>query len=422
MRGDAQGEGMSGYINFKTIVIAIGVLTALIFIGSVFSRGVAFVLCALIGLGGMIYLEMSSRRRWERELVHRLHLMGGDYERLVRDVARNRNDTAQLKRNLADAGAMARGLGRDGGDTAENRMLRAIATELSKLGGPEPIPEDDGVAMPAMDLGPVAKKEDMTPTEEQSIGSQLTDAQVLQLVNVAVNHDRVDLFVQPIVTLPQRKVRFLETFSRIRIRPGVYLPAERYVPVAAKHDLLPVIDNLLLLRNLQMLRDQDAEHDAGRAYFCNITSLTLNDPKFMGDLVEFIAQHRDMAPRLIFEMSQRDLGSMNADVLPILSGLANLGCRFSMDQVKSLALDPVQLDNRFIRFVKVDTAILSRALKETGGLRRLKRLKADLDAQGIDLISEKIETERQLIELLDVEIDFGQGYLFGKPALYGEKT
>ena len=40
-----------------------------------------------------------------------------------------------------------------------------------------------------------------------------------------------------------------------------------------------------------------------------------------------------------------------------------------------------------------------------------------MDVAGVDLIVEKIETEQMLVELLDYDIDFGQGYLFGEPRL-----
>jgi cyclic-di-GMP phosphodiesterase, flagellum assembly factor TipF len=89
-----------------------------------------------------------------------------------------------------------------------------------------------------------------------------------------------------------------------------------------------------------------------------------------------------------------------------------------MDQVKSLSFDFTHLEARHIRFVKVEAAILMAEMKEVGGgLPRLKRLKAQMDTNGIDLIVEKVETERQILELMDAGLDYGQGYLFGKPAL-----
>jgi cyclic-di-GMP phosphodiesterase TipF (flagellum assembly factor) len=44
-------------------------------------------------------------------------------------------------------------------------------------------------------------------------------------------------------------------------------------------------------------------------------------------------------------------------------------------------------------------------------------IKKWLDRDGLDLIVEKIKNEKQLVELLDFGIDYGQGYLFGEPRL-----
>jgi cyclic-di-GMP phosphodiesterase TipF (flagellum assembly factor) len=47
----------------------------------------------------------------------------------------------------------------------------------------------------------------------------------------------------------------------------------------------------------------------------------------------------------------------------------------------------------------------------------MRTMKRALRAAGVSVIVEKIETESALLDLLDFEIDFGQGYLFGEPRL-----
>jgi len=407
-------DTLRGYLTFKNVVLACGLATVLIVLGSVASPRIAVLVAALCIFGLFVALEMAARRRWENNIVEQMQRMSGDFDRLVREVARNRNDMAGLKKSLADAGELARSYGRNKRSTAasgvaedgiEQRMIKAIAEQLSRIDGPSRSDRPQPEEMPLSALPEVTA---------ENAGSVLSDDQVMQLVHNAINQDWVDLFLQPIVNLPQRKTRFFEMFSRIRIRDEIYLSAERYIAVAMRHDMVPVIDNLLLLRALQFIRDT-AEEDANRAWFCNITSLTLNDPRFMGDLVEFIAQNRALAPRLVFEMGQADLASMRLDSLPVLDGLAHLGCRFSMDQVRELSFDYAHLEARHIRFVKVDAALVLAEMHQKGGLHRMKRLKGELDRRGIDMITEKIESENQLIELLDIEIDYGQGYLFGKP-------
>lgn len=399
----------SQYLTFRNIVGALALATFLIFLGSVASARIAFLFAALLGLLGLLVNEMVSRRKWEGDLVLQLQRMSGDYERLVRETARNRNELTMLKRQLADAGESMRTQGKTLGADPEQRMVRALAEQLSRLHETQAEPGSEQTPEVVLD----ANSPLMTATQE-TVGRAATDEQVLQLVNAAVRQDRIDLFLQPIVALPQRKLRFYEMFSRIRIREDVYLPAERYIEVAMTQDLVPAIDNLLLLRGLQLIRD--VADDSVGAFFCNITSLTLNDPKFMGDLVEFIAQNRQLAPRLVFELGQRDLAGMSPDVLPVLDGLSRLGCRFSMEQVRSLSFDFAHMEMRHIRFVKVEAALVLREMKERGGVQRLKRLKAEMDKNGIDFIVTHIEADRELVELLDLGIDYGQGFLFGKPA------
>lgn len=364
---------------------------------------VGFSLLALAALAG---LEHLRRRRWERATTAHLLRQNDDILRLMRGLARQRQESAQLRETLAGAGA-ALERHQPGGD-AEQRLWRGIGQSLSQLGVQAENTGEDT-------LFPAASALDIAIVERHAADDgYLDEAQVLQVIRAAVDQDRIDLFVQPIVTLPQRKERFVEAFSRIRIRAGVYMPAERYIAPAREKDLLPAIDNMLLLKTLTALK-RAAGRDNRRVFFCNVTGLTLHDPKFMADLVEFIAQHRELARQLVFELTQHDLSTLRHDILPVLAGLAHLGCRFSMDQVRRLDFSAEDAASRFVRFVKVDAALLVQTLNGPGGREKLLRFKSALDLEGIDLIVEKVESDRDLVELLDIGIDYGQGYLFGQP-------
>jgi cyclic-di-GMP phosphodiesterase TipF (flagellum assembly factor) len=415
-----QESGRRGWFTLGNILMALTAAVVLLAVAQTGSIRAAALAVALLVTAWLLLSEFGRRRRWERGVQAQMKSFAEDNLRLMRDVARQRQEVIFMREALAGAGAAIRQQQTRAGDSennAEQRMLKTIAGVLAGLSGGysgDDMPEDALPVPSALDLAIIehhAESGDLMPT--------LTDAQVVELVRAAIDQNRIDLFTQPIVTLPQRKPRFVETFSRIRIRRGVYMPAERYVSAARQNDMLPAIDNLLLLRSLQALR-MVAESDPARVFFCNITSLTLHDPKFMTDLVEFIAQNRNLAPRLVFELSQHDLDTLGHDVLPVLAGLAHLGCRFSMDQVRTLNFSIEGLTARFIRFVKVDAALLLELLQKEEGRSRLMQFKASLDLEGIDLIVEKIENERQLVELLDIGIDYGQGYLFGMPVSENE--
>lgn len=404
----------SGVPALPRIVLALALgVAALVVLGSATPQTRPMVL-AVVALAVLVVADIWRRRRWERAVTQQLARIDEESKRVMRDVARQRQDNAQLRDALSATGTTLSQQNRntpDGSLTTEQRMLRTIAAELSRLSVPA-APDMDSDALSGVTELELAMIEHHASAAGKD--AALSSAHVAQLVKAAVDQDRIDLFTQPIVTLPQRKTRFVEAFARIRIRAGVHMSADRYIDVAREQNLLPAIDNLLLLESLKALRAA-ADSESGVAYFCNITSLTLHDPKFMTDLVEFIAQHRALAQRLVFELTQHDLTTMRHDVMPVLAGLARLGCRFSLDQVRELNLNAGELAARYIRFVKIDAAILVEHVRKPGGADRLQQMKAALDFEGIDMIAERVESERQLVELLDVGIDYGQGYLFGHP-------
>ncbi|HEX2115438.1 MAG TPA: EAL domain-containing protein [Alphaproteobacteria bacterium] len=239
------------------------------------------------------------------------------------------------------------------------------------------------------------------------------DATLLEIVREGLRNNRVDLFVQPIVSLPQRKHRHYECFSRIRAADGSMVTPEQYLAIAEREGLIGAIDNMLLFRSLQLVRKIQKRENVG--LFLNISEHTLADADFFREFVAFLAGNRELSPRLVFEFAQAHVERHGASVMLELERLARLGFRFSMDQVTHLNLDLDALGARHFRFIKLDAAkLLEHTRSETERLD-MRAFKRALDRNGIDLIVEKIETEPMVLELLDLPVDYGQGFLFGEP-------
>src|SRR4029079_17693899 len=93
----------------------------------------------------------------------------------------------------------------------------------------------------------------------------------------------------------------------------------------------------------------------------------------------------------------------------------DLGFRFCIDQVTDLRMEPRDLGERGIRYIKVPAALL---LNEANGQNadiHAADLSDLLGRFGISLIAEKIETESQVVDLLEYDVRFGQGFLFSQP-------
>ncbi len=258
------------------------------------------------------------------------------------------------------------------------------------------------------------------------------DAQALALIETireALVENRVDLYLQPVVSLPQRKTIFYESFSRLRDMTGrIMMPAE-YLSVADAEGLVPSIDNLLLFRCVQIVR-RLAKQDRRIGIFCNISLTSLRDETFFPQFLEFLNENRDLSGALIFELGQDAFANRGSVEARNMAKLADLGFRFSIDKVNSIDFDLQDLHRSDVRFVKIGAGVLLDQLLNIEGKPALKFLKdihagdyaALLARYGIEVVAEKVENERQVVDILDIEIGYGQGHLFGEPRAIKEQV
>ena len=153
---------------------------------------------------------------------------------------------------------------------------------------------------------------------------------MIATVRDAIDAGRVDLYLQPIVTLPQRKVRYYEAFTRLRTADGAVLQPSEFLEAAEAGGLMPRIDQLLLFRSVQVVRRlQLKNREIG--LFCNIAASTLNDPQLFPEILQFMDANRALASSLMLELRQSTLRAMGPLETESLAALRELGFRFCMD-------------------------------------------------------------------------------------------
>jgi len=245
---------------------------------------------------------------------------------------------------------------------------------------------------------------------------------LLDTVRQALAEGRVDLYLQPVVSLPQRRTAYYESFSRLRDESGrVMMPAE-YLSVAEPEGLMSAIDNLLLFRCVQIVRRM-AKQDRRIGIFCNISPASLGDEDFFPQFLDFLGQNRDLSGALIFELGQKAFQDRSSLQARHMAKLADLGFRFSIDKVVDVDLDFADLSRSDVRFVKIGAKLLLEEMMETPDgvvMASMPDIMADDYAAltrryGVELIAEKVEAEREVIDILELDISYGQGHLFGEP-------
>jgi len=278
-------------------------------------------------------------------------------------------------------------------------LMREFAGKISVKAQEEPAPEQ--VEMRVQDSA-------------RSYLDALGEPELLETIRASLEENRVDLYLQPIVSLPQRKLRYYEALSRLRAEDGSVIMPAQYIKVAAPAGLMSVVDNLLLFRCVQIVRRlTQKSRDIG--VFCNISGDTLTDAEFFPQFLEYMQHNRDLAGQIIFEFGQDAVAKAGVRGEENLAYLANLGFALSMDHIETLAVDFARLKKIGFRHIKLRADVLLGGMgqaRSTVGPEDFKKL---LERHGLNLIVERVEDEKSVVQLLDYAVDFAQGYLFGEP-------
>lgn len=278
-------------------------------------------------------------------------------------------------------------------------------------------PPAESQAVPRAEPEPLkaVAEEPPLPSEPAATGplKGMTAEEIVATITGAIEGNRIDLYLQPVVTLPQRKVRYYEAVTRLRTEDGTLILPSDFLAHAEKAGLIARIDNMQLFRCVQVLRRLLLKNrEIG--LFCNVSVATLNDADIFRQFFDFLEANRALSTSLTLEFTQSALRNMGPIEQESLAGLIALGYRFSMDHVTDLRIGPRDLSEFGVRFVKVPAELL---LNKTGAAADIHAadLSDLLGRHGISLIAERIETEAVVVDLLDYDVRFGQGFLFSPP-------
>jgi cyclic-di-GMP phosphodiesterase TipF (flagellum assembly factor) len=281
---------------------------------------------------------------------------------------------------------------------------------------PQPAPPAEVIEAPPARSAAVSNGSSAAARAEQEMKTLVTEA---------IKSGRVELYLQPVVTLPQRKVRYYEALSRIQLPGESVIEAARFIPAARSAGLLPKIDERLVQNCVQIVRRLAAKNrEIG--LFLNIAPETLADRATFGEILGYLEANRALATSLVLEMPQRAYRALSANELTSLSMLADRGFRFSLDRIEDFRIDARALAERGVRFLKVPAELMLNPDQQESGHIHPADLSDMLGRYGIDLVADHIETENIVVDLLDFDVRLGQGFLFSQPrpvradVLYGD--
>lgn len=235
------------------------------------------------------------------------------------------------------------------------------------------------------------------------------------LISEALAKGQVEVHLQPIVSLPQRRTRGYEALVRLRLDEKTLLLPSEFLTTVEDRGFGPTLDALVLTRALAIARHLGSK--PGELFVsCNFSAATWGSSRALAALSRILEKYHDHIGNLVIEVPQRVFRALEPASLGLLGAMSANGVRFALDHVADLRFDPVSLHDRGVRFVKVSAALL---LAEARGGKLADIAAGDIAIQlargSIQLVAEEVEDDPMVADMLDLGIGFGQGIVFSPP-------
>lgn len=219
-----------------------------------------------------------------------------------------------------------------------------------------------------------------------------------------IEAERLELWLQPIVALPQRHVRFYIAQPHVRMADGNHAGPDVIRPILARRRRIERLDALAFAQAF-LVAHRLAESGRDTAIVLHLSRTALGNLAFVDGMTNRLGSNRDAAERLVIDIPFADAESLSALEIDALARLRSRGARLSVSGGPSLDLDWAALSRRGYSLVMLDISpILAPRPHATTAF-----LVAEAGRAGLSLIASGIDQENQIPDLLDFDVPFAAG-------------
>ncbi|WP_116807444.1 bifunctional diguanylate cyclase/phosphodiesterase [Steroidobacter cummioxidans] len=243
------------------------------------------------------------------------------------------------------------------------------------------------------------------------------DISIVSRLRSALDQGHYQIFGQPIASLLTRdSVHRYEMLLRIIDEKGRLVLPSHFMSSATRYQLLPQIDRCVIVDVFRHLRSASARPGYTPLHVSiNLSGPTIGDDGFLDWLQMQLDENGVSGEWLTFELTETAAVSNMEQAQLLMSELGARGCRFALDDfgtglsslthLKNLQFTSLKIDGSFIR----DLLHNERSQSLVGAIAQLA------GAMGMETIAEYVETPEICMRLIDLEVQYGQGYAIGKP-------
>ncbi|GAA5317647.1 MAG: hypothetical protein AseanaTS_28520 [Candidatus Pelagadaptatus aseana] len=274
----------------------------------------------------------------------------------------------------------------------------------------------DSACYAAKDLG--RNRVHLYQSDDAELAERQGQMHWVSKIREALDNDKLRLYYQPIAPIGEISAQsgHYEMFVRMIDDDGSVIPPGAFIPAAERYNQIQEID-LWVVKNAlawagDMLRKQP---ESIQVCAINLSGASLGDESCLKAIMEAFKRYQVPHHNICFEITETAAIANLDAAQKFIRALKGLGCRFSLDDFGSGLSSFGYLKNLPVDYLKIDGAFIKDIVSNKVDQVMVQSINTIGHEMGLKTIAEFVESPDIVETLLELGIDYVQGYHIGRP-------
>lgn len=232
-------------------------------------------------------------------------------------------------------------------------------------------------------------------------------------VEKMIKNQNIIPFFQPIVNLSTNEVIKHEVLMRVDDKSNL-INTIRIIEIAEKEGLVEKIDKSIITQSFHMYRNILEGEGKRVSLSINLSSKSIN-AKLIDFIMDNVKIYKINPEDITFELTETAASEDLDKTLFYLKSLRQKGFKIAIDDFGTGYAHVELLSKVDVDYIKIDGVFVMDAAKSKKKLKTLNALVYLAKNYDTEIIAEFIEDQNTIEILKRLNVEFGQGYYFGKP-------
>lgn len=232
---------------------------------------------------------------------------------------------------------------------------------------------------------------------------------IVNKIQSAIEEDRIVPYFQGIVDNRNRRIVKYESLMRLIDTDGTVLSPLEFLEYAKKSKLYDKLTRIMITKTFAVFEELEYVFSLNLTLHDIMTKATR---KFIYDTLE----HSSASARAVFEIVETEGIENFGEVKDFIEKVKTYGCKIAIDDFGTGYSNFDYLSKLDIDYIKIDGSLIRNINYDKEHLLTVESILFFARKKGIETMAEYVESEEIFTKLLELKINYSQGYLFSVPS------